>query len=158
MSRVPIIAWLLLFFLLGFGIWLLGSIGAFAKEWVLSGLLEVTELEDTTFGADLYNSSINELWHPPRDTEISDLDTVLHGEGVYGFIFNDSAAPAENDYYGGYNYCNMPHVKRESYVKASEAYTLEYVEVVSIHYLSEVPDRLILYLDSPTSQTYTLRR
>ena len=132
MGHVPVIAWLLLLILLIGLVWLLGSIGAFAKEWILSGLLEVTELESDGNGP--YNAGIDQLWYPPNDTRISELDNVINGEGVYGFIFNDSAAPAANDYYGGYNYCNMPHVKSESYVKGPEGYTLEYVEVVRLNY------------------------
>ena len=132
MGRAPILAWLLLCFILGGMIWLLGSIASFTAAWILPGLLEVTALEDTRTGYKPNNSSLAGLWYPPKDTQINNLNDVIDGEGVYGFIFNDSAAPAGNDYYGGYDYCNMPHVKKENYQEVTEGYTLEYVEVVSI--------------------------
>ncbi len=73
---------------------------------------------------------VDGLWNAPSSTQIDDLSTVINGSGVYGFLFNNSYAPAGNSYYGGHNYCNMPHVNSRDYVKASEIYTLEYVEVV----------------------------
>lgn len=76
------------------------------------------------------DSPIDGLWYPPSYTLVDDLDSVINGSGVYGFVFNNSYAPAGNNYYGGYNYCNMPHVNRQDYVEAPEDYTLEYVEVV----------------------------
>lgn len=130
MGHVPILAWILLVVTLSGTIWLLGSVAIFTKTWIFSAFAEVTELEDASKPS-LYNSSIDSLWYPPRDTPIGNLGAVIDDDGVYGFIFNDSSAPAGNDYYGGYNYCNMPHVKKQIYVKAPDEYTLEYVEVVS---------------------------
>jgi len=73
---------------------------------------------------------VDGLWNSPTSTLIDDLSTVINGSGVYGFLFDNSYAPAGNSYYGGYNYCDMPHVNSRDYVKPSEIYTLEYVEVV----------------------------
>ncbi len=70
-------------------------------------------------------------WYPPSKTNINNLTAALSNEGVYGFIFNTSETPAGQ--YGSYNWCNMPHVRKTEYVKASGEYKLQYVEIVSIH-------------------------
>ncbi len=129
MGHVPILAWILIAVTLSGTIWLLGSVAIFAKTWIFSAVVEVTELEDASKTSS-YNSTVDSLWYPPRDTLINNLGAVTNDDGVYGFIFNDSSAPAGNDYYGGYNYCNMPHVNKKAYVKAPDEYTLEYVEAV----------------------------
>ncbi len=129
MGHVPILAWILFVVTLSGTIWLLGSVAIFTKTWIFGAITEVTELEEAS-NLGLYNSSIDSLWYPPRDAPISDLGAVTSDNGVYGFIFNGSSAPAGNDYYGGYNYCNMPHVNQQDYAKAPGEYTLEYVEVV----------------------------
>lgn len=43
-------------------------------------------------------------WYPPNATQINNRSAVINGTGVYGFVFNDSHAPAGNGYYGGYNW------------------------------------------------------
>jgi 2-phosphoxylose phosphatase len=68
-------------------------------------------------------------WYAPAQTDINNITDAFDSEGVYGFIFNTSDTPA--DEYGTYNWCNMPHVRKEEYVKPSADYTLKYVEVVS---------------------------
>jgi hypothetical protein len=73
--------------------------------------------------------SVDLKWYPPANTSINNLDTALHGTGVYGFIFNTSHTSDEK--YGTYNWCNMPHVRRKEYVRPSAEYTLKYIEVVS---------------------------
>lgn len=69
-------------------------------------------------------------WHAPAQGDVNNLTKALHGEGVYGFIFNSSDTP--DDKYGTYNYCNMPHVRRQEYIKPSDKYELKYVELVSL--------------------------
>ena len=76
-------------------------------------------------------SKISLAWHPPNKTAINDLATVINGTGVSSYIFNSSSTPAGASY-STYNWCNMPHVRAEEYVKAPAGYKLEYVEVVSI--------------------------
>jgi acid phosphatase len=73
-------------------------------------------------------AAVDNSWHPPETSAISDLDLNLDSDGVFGFIFNSSDTPDEH--YGQYNYCNMPHVRRREYEKAPEGYELVYVEVV----------------------------
>lgn len=68
-------------------------------------------------------------WHAPNATAINNLTQVVDGSGVYGFIYNESYTPA--DEYGTYNWCNMPHVRKEEYKVPSAEYKLQYVEVVS---------------------------
>lgn len=73
-------------------------------------------------------------WHAPAATRLNDLDQVLRGEGVYGFIYDTSETPEGK--YGTYNWCNMPHVRREEYIRAPEEFELRYVEVVSSFFVS----------------------
>ncbi|KAF1958994.1 histidine acid phosphatase-like protein [Byssothecium circinans] len=72
-------------------------------------------------------------WHAPNKTWINDLSQVLNGTGTHGFFYNGSTLP-ERTRYGTYNWCNMPHVRRDEYPVVSEEYTLEYVEVIHRHH------------------------
>ena len=74
-------------------------------------------------------NAVDTAWHSPNATQINNLDKVLDGKGVYGFIFNSSHTPDKE--YGQYNWCNMPHVRRSEYIKAPDEYELQYIEVVS---------------------------
>jgi hypothetical protein len=80
-------------------------------------------------------------WHPPNDTNINNLEYVVNGTGIDGFIFNSSTTPASTSY-STYNWCNMPHVRAKEYPLVSAEYTLEYVEIVcsdlffAIHFLT----------------------
>ncbi|KAL1982831.1 hypothetical protein VTN96DRAFT_831 [Rasamsonia emersonii] len=77
--------------------------------------------------------AVDTSWHPPSSTTgINNLDEVLDGDGVFGFIFDSSHTPTE--LYGRYNYCNMPHVRRTEYRPAPEGYELVYVEVIHRHH------------------------
>jgi 2-phosphoxylose phosphatase len=67
-------------------------------------------------------------WHPPDATGINDLSSAINSSGVYGFVFNTSVTP--DGKYGGYNFCNMPHVRRREYKRPSDRFELKYVEVV----------------------------
>jgi hypothetical protein len=73
--------------------------------------------------------SVNLNWYPPNATAINNLTQVVNGDGVYGFIYNNSNTPANE--YGTYNWCNMPHVRSTEYPIVSDEYKLQYVEVVS---------------------------
>jgi hypothetical protein len=73
-------------------------------------------------------SKVDLGWHAPKKSWINDLGQVLNGTGTNGFIFNSSQLPSGVQY-GTYNWCNMPHVRKEEYVKASDDYELLYVEV-----------------------------
>lgn len=73
--------------------------------------------------------SVDLNWYPPNATAINNLTQVVNGDGVYGFIYNNSNIPA--DEYGTYNWCNMPHVRSTEYPVVSDEYKLQYVEVVS---------------------------
>ncbi|KAL0940607.1 uncharacterized protein CTRU02_203370 [Colletotrichum truncatum] len=71
-------------------------------------------------------------WHAPSQTEVNNLAAVINGKGVWGFIYNTSETPDEK--YGQYNWCNMPHVRKTEYKKASDEYELKYVELVHRHH------------------------
>ncbi len=108
----------------------------------------------TAFARHAFTSSSTDLsWHAPASTAINDLETALGGSGVNGFIYNNSY-PTDVPY-GTYNWCNMPHVRKEEYVKPSKEYALKYVEVVSKFSLESVVSSLPVE-DSSTSQTYCL--
>ena len=130
MSHVSVFAWFLLLLLCVSLLSLILSTGMLVTQWMLPllGFLTLLEAQSNC----TYNSSIHDSWFPPTSNPINDLNAVINGTGVYGFIFNGSYSPVSNDYYGGYDYCNMPHVNKMQYLKPSENYTLEYVEVVSL--------------------------
>lgn len=83
--------------------------------------------------AEFLNSSLAGAWYPPAQSWINNLDHVVNGTGVHGFIFNSSSLP-EGTPYGTYNWCNMPHVRAQEYPVASDEYELEYVEVIHRHH------------------------
>ena len=75
-------------------------------------------------------ASVDLAWYPPKATVINNLTNVLDTTGVYGFVYNNSY-PTDVAY-GGYNWCNMPHVRKQEYAKPSDEYKLRYVEIVSL--------------------------
>ncbi|OHW99711.1 histidine acid phosphatase-like protein [Colletotrichum incanum] len=77
-------------------------------------------------------ASIDLSWYPPAQTEINNLEAVINGTGVWGFIYNTSDTPDEK--YGQYNWCHMPHVRKTEYVKLPDEYELRYVELVHRHH------------------------
>ncbi|KAJ5064112.1 histidine phosphatase superfamily [Bipolaris maydis] len=78
-------------------------------------------------------------WYPPKKSWINNLDQILNGTGTNGFIFNSSQLPAGVGY-GTYNWCNMPHVRKEEYVKADDKFELAYVETSASTYWSVYTD------------------
>jgi hypothetical protein len=74
------------------------------------------------------NVSVDLKWYAPKKSWINDLRLVLNGTGTNGFVFNGSQTPAGSTY-GGYNWCNMPHVRKQEYPRVKEEFELVYVEV-----------------------------
>lgn len=72
----------------------------------------------------------NGSWYPPNKTQIDDLEAVINGTAVFGFIFSDTYSPPNTASDAIQNWCNMPHVNSETYPAPLTEYTLEYVEVV----------------------------
>ena len=72
-------------------------------------------------------------WYAPKKTMINDLDSVLDGTGIYGYIFDSSTTPSFLPY-STYNWCNMPHVRPQEYIFPDQSYTLKYVEVIHRHH------------------------
>ena len=72
-------------------------------------------------------------WRAPKQSDVNNLSKVINGTGIYGYIFTSSQNPPETAY-GTYNWCNMPHVRREEYAAADEKYELRYVEVIHRHH------------------------
>ncbi|KPI37932.1 uncharacterized protein AB675_3082 [Cyphellophora attinorum] len=78
------------------------------------------------------SAQIDLSWHPPNATSVNNLTAVLNDSGVYGLLINP-VTPSEVPY-STYNYCNMPHVRRQEYQPAPPEYKLEYVEVIQRHH------------------------
>lgn len=74
------------------------------------------------------NGEVDLSWHAPKKSWINDLGEVLNGTGTHGFVFGGSELPAGVKY-GTYNWCNMPHVRKEEYPVAKKEFELVYVEV-----------------------------
>ena len=73
-------------------------------------------------------STVDLGWYAPKKSWINDLGQVVNGTGTNGFVFSGSQLPAGVKY-GSYNWCNMPHVRKKEYPRASKEYELVYVEV-----------------------------
>lgn len=73
----------------------------------------------------------NLSWYAPNQTMINNLTTVVNGTGVYGYIFNSSRTPSSVPY-STYNWCNMPHARKQEYVVPDNDFKLQYVEVVRL--------------------------
>ncbi|KAI8305169.1 hypothetical protein K4K59_012358 [Colletotrichum sp. SAR11_240] len=93
-----------------------------------SGALSGSTAGNSTAGA----GGVDLTWHAPASSEVNNLTSVISGKGVWGFIYDTSATP--DDKYGQYNWCNMPHVRKTEYVKASDEYELKYVELIHRHH------------------------
>ncbi|ORX37384.1 histidine phosphatase superfamily [Kockovaella imperatae] len=75
-------------------------------------------------------TTFNVTHYPPANTSNTVLSEVIDGSGAPG-IYNSSTTPAGE--YGIYNWCAMPHVRKEEYQKVSSDYTLKYLEVIQRH-------------------------
>ncbi|OAL56575.1 cytochrome P450 [Pyrenochaeta sp. DS3sAY3a] len=73
------------------------------------------------------NASVDLNWYAPKKSWINDLEQVINGTGTNGFVFSGSKLP-DGVEYGTYNWCNMPHVRKDTYVKADKDFELVYVE------------------------------
>ena len=88
--------------------------------------LGASELPNVKQASRIFNDS----WYPPNKTQINDLQAVINGTDIFGFVFNDVYTAPDNAGDGTRNWCNMPHVNSMTYPEPSTGYTLEYVEVV----------------------------
>ena len=124
--------------------YLSGSGGESGSERWYHQLLLLLGLGSSMFGGGVHGSSSSSAasgtaadaavdlnWYPPAQSHINNLTSVINSEGVYGFIYNSSDTP-EGVEYGTYNWCNMPHVQKDTYVvvEPRKEYELVYVEVV----------------------------
>ena len=75
------------------------------------------------------HASIDLGWYSPNATWINNLSDVINGTGTHGFQFGGSQL-ADGVPYGTYNWCNMPHVRKQEYPMPGNGYVLKYVEVV----------------------------
>jgi hypothetical protein len=103
--------------------------------WRLLNMAPLSHLALVLGGFQLANAAstlapqeVDFKWYAPKQRDLNNLTKVLTADGVYGFIYDTSRTPDRK--YGTYNWCNMPHVRKREYVKASKDYELQYVEVV----------------------------
>jgi acid phosphatase len=114
----------------------LTSLNVFGQLWLnnmfikLRDLLFFGSLASTAADAQCpqSNGTVDLSWHRPNQININNFSFVVNGTGANGF-YNTSVTPATAAY-STYNWCNMPHVRQEEYVKAAQGYKLEYVELV----------------------------
>lgn len=99
---------------------------------MLSSLLGLPFLVQLRMAAAV-SSNVDIAWYPPKNTSVGSLASAINGTGIYGFIFSSSQTPSSLPY-STYNWCNMPHVRREEYVKPSSEYSLQYVELLHRHH------------------------
>lgn len=71
-------------------------------------------------------------WHAPAQSLVNNLTNAISATGVHGYIYNTSTTPVSQ--YGIYNWCNMPHVRKDIYIKPSSGYELAYVELIHRHH------------------------
>jgi hypothetical protein len=115
------------YILVGFAISLL----VVMAPWIHSTVATVAlNLVRHTAAAQAAGNETKPEWSKPSESDINDLDKVINGKGVWGFIYNSSQTP--DDKYGIYNWCNMPHVRKQEYVVPDSEYELQYVEVVRV--------------------------
>ena len=129
MARVPsVVGLLLLACFTGLFAALLHQLALFSISSIAPYLVTAVVLPDAYRESSQMLTEVD--WHPPQSSWLNDLSEVINGAGVHGFHFAGSQLPAGVEY-GTYNYCNMPHVRKQEYGTASGQYELDYVEVVS---------------------------
>ena len=79
------------------------------------------------------SETVDLAWYAPANSSVASLSSAVNGSGVYGFIFNSSQTPSSAPY-STYNWCNMPHVRRNEYPAANSSLKLAYVEVIHRHH------------------------
>ncbi|KAI9737212.1 MAG: hypothetical protein M1818_005744 [Claussenomyces sp. TS43310] len=87
----------------------------------------------TTYAHHGFTAPIDLAWYPPAASDISNVTYVLSGTGVYDFIYNSSSNP-NGVLYGSYNWCNMPHIRRQEYIQPHDDFSLVFVEVIHRHH------------------------
>ncbi|KAG7763550.1 hypothetical protein KL946_003651 [Ogataea haglerorum] len=100
--------------------------------------------------------------HAPFENEFSDLDQVFNSSrGTNDGVYNSSYVPDSK--YGQYNFCNMPHVRKDTYPQVDQSvYKLQFVEVIHRHH-KRTPyaqncfpvENLVLYCDDALNNYYS---
>lgn len=139
-KRFPVVASRLPYSILSF---LAASISFGILFWILQFTLAPSLLDSavpslpSTFQINALSSGgADPRWHAPAKSDINDLARALDGDGPMArkVVPKTSAGASEQPegwQYGEYNYCNMPHVRTEEYVRKEEnEWELLYVEVI----------------------------
>ncbi|KAG7877276.1 hypothetical protein KL938_004032 [Ogataea parapolymorpha] len=100
--------------------------------------------------------------HAPIQNEFSDLDQIFNSSrGTNHGIYNSSFVPSSR--YGQYNFCNMPHVRKDTYSQVDQSeYKLQFVEAIHRHH-KRTPyaqncfpvETLVLHCDDAVSNYYS---
>ena len=106
-------------FLLLIGLWLTVYLPPFP-------FLGASQLLSLKQASPIFNGS----WYLPNRTQVNDLQAVINGTDVFGFIFSDAYSAPDVIGDDPQNWCNLPHVNSKTYPLPPTGYTLEYVEVV----------------------------
>jgi len=74
-------------------------------------------------------------WHSPANTDVNDHARAMDGSGpmakkIVPWTHTGASEQPRGWAYGDYNYCNMPHVRADEYVKKGEEFELLFVEVI----------------------------
>jgi acid phosphatase len=73
--------------------------------------------------------NVSLAWYPPSNNSVNNLVNAINGTGADGLAFTSNPTTANTS-----NWCNMPHINIETYVKPSQEYKLKYVEVIHRHH------------------------
>ena len=96
----------------------------------------VPSLSWTYLPNSLTSGGADPRWYAPVKTDVNDLASAIHGDGpmaqkVVPKTGAGASQQPEGWKYGEYNYCNMPHVRAEEYLRKDEnQWELLYVEVI----------------------------
>jgi len=83
----------------------------------------------------LASQASNSAWRSPLDTDINDHARAMDGTGpkakrVVPWTDAGASKLPPGWEYGDYNYCNMPHVRANEYVKKGDDFELVFVEAI----------------------------
>lgn len=112
-----------------------GLITMFVLSRILSALMPTT-FQSLSLGTHVRaqnDGASDQGYMPPIKTAVNDLDNALTASGVYGFIFNTSQTRFDV-LFVTYNWCNMPHVRKDEYMISPAEYGLKFVEVIHRHH------------------------
>ena len=98
------------------------------KYWISSSRYSYSFRDSATLPS---NAAIDLNWYPPNATWETGIPIAINSTGTHGLALKSSQM-LSGEYREVYGWCNMPHVRKEEYVRPGKEYDLEYVELVSL--------------------------